>query len=51
MMVEIIEQRMVDKGGRISLTTKVAASRQRFSATPSPGLRPGPHISTVEVVV
>ena len=44
-------QRMVDKGGRIPLATKVAASRQRFSATPSPGHSPGPHTSTVEVVI
>lgn len=29
-------------GGSLPLAPKVAAPRQRFSATPSPGLRPGP---------
>ena len=36
------EWRIMNKGGSLPLAPKVAASRQRFSATPSPGLRPGP---------
>lgn len=32
----------IRRGGSLPLAPKVAAPRQRFYATPSPGLRPGP---------
>ena len=39
------------EGGSLPLAPKVAATRKRFCATPSAGLCPGTHTSTVEVVV
>jgi len=41
---------MKAEGGSLPLAPKVAATRQRFSAAPSPGLRPGPHGHLREVV-
>ena len=47
------EQRIMNKGGSLPLApaSSVAALTAVASATPSPGLRPGPRMLSLEVVI